>query len=145
MKDQIAFQRGKDPKNSMSIGLAAIAETVTVDEFKALCYIIEAGDEHIWDQFINSNERGRRLRFLHSIFKNSIETGKEFATWNNEMNEFRTVDFDEMFDYIRKNVGLRYVYNARWGRGYSLVFSDIKFPAMILINKKYLDQQRYEI
>ena len=124
INESLDFQRGIDPKASMSIGDAAILPPLIDSNILFAISTIEMrydedeGDR-TEDEMREDEENYQLVKRAEKFLKGKATFGKYFD-WKEE---------DDMIEYIQKYARGRYVYNATPGQdGWQVVFSKVYLP-----------------
>lgn len=128
------FQRGKDPKETINIGLNSLIPEITSYDLEILSDVIMADNsirsyedwyEDHGEDYENDEEAQETYNKLYKIaliIKDKIEYGEPFD-WKEE---------DNMEEYIenKKPIDKPYTYNASPGSdGWWVVFSSVELPS----------------
>jgi len=124
VEESLNFERGIDPKTSMSIGDAAILPPLIDSNILFAITTIEMRDDEddydrTEDEMKEDEENYRLVKRAEKFLKGKATFGKYFD-WKEE---------DDMIEYIQKYARGRYVYNATPGQdGWQVVFSKVYLP-----------------
>lgn len=124
IRESIDFQRGLDPKASMSIGDAAILpQMITSDDLEGVSNLDQWDDmldpDRDADQIEEDNKRYAYIKRVKRFLKGKVTFG-EYFDWKEDQ---------QMEEYIRRYARGRYVYTFTPGMdGAGVAFSKIELP-----------------